>query len=360
MRNQPSEDFSTRQDSINIVRSGVERSDEVLRLLREAAGWMESQGIMQWTPGQFLEEDIIGYFKDREVYVALDNGTVAGMFTLQFSDPQYWGDRNDESYAYLHRLAVAKTHRGVGLGQQLLSFAVQKAAELGCKALRLDTVAHNVKLNRYYQSTGFRFKGFNDIGNGRLVSLYEHAADNEDEKSILLRYVEESDFSSLKQWSVSPEFLKQWAGPSLNYPLEDGQLREYLNGANHPALSDKLIYSAVQGKSRRPVGHISLSAIDRENGSARISRVIVDPAEQGQGIGLRMVREVMRIGFEGLGLHRLSLGVFAFNARALKCYEAAGFIHEGIVREAALFADGYADCVEMGILDREWKVLRSL
>lgn len=111
----------------------------------------------------------------------------------------------------------------------------------------------------------------------------------------------------MREWSVSPEYLKKWAGPSLSYPLDDRQLERYLDGANHPAESGLLVYCAVLRATGQTVGHISLSGIDRENGSARISRVVVDPGSQGRGIGLQMVREVLRIGFEGLRLHRISL-----------------------------------------------------
>jgi RimJ/RimL family protein N-acetyltransferase len=214
-----------------------------------------------------------------------------------------------------------------------------------------------VKLNRYYQSMGFRFMGMHEVGEGKLVNLYQQLSADDNTELLILRYCGEADFQQLRHWSISAEYLQQWAGPSLTYPLDDRQLENYLAGANHPAESDKLVYCAVLGIEGIPAGHISLSAIDRKNGSARISRVVVNPELQGRGLGLRMVREVMRIAFEALGLHRLSLGVFDFNMAALKCYTAAGFVREGISREAALFGGEYADCIEMGILEREWQAI---
>lgn len=349
---------SSSEQRPEMIRGGREHSADILKLLREAAGWMESKGINQWTPGQFSIRDVEDYLSSREVYLAMEGAALAGMFTLQFSDIQYWGDRNDESYAYLHRLAVAKSHRGMGLGGQMIRFALRRAEERGCAGLRLDTVAHNIKLNRYYQSLGFHYMGTRDVGAGRLVNLYEYEAETGDPGSVILRYMGEADYALMKEWSVSPEYLKKWAGPSLSYPLDDRQLERYLDGANHPAESGLLVYCAVLRATGQTVGHISLSGIDRENGSARISRVVVDPGSQGRGIGLQMVREVLRIGFEGLRLHRISLGVFDFNTAAQKTYETAGFTREGISREAATFGGRYADCIEMGILDREWRANR--
>ncbi|WP_339241568.1 GNAT family N-acetyltransferase [Paenibacillus sp. FSL F4-0243] len=346
-------------NSIRIVRGEPDRTGDILRLLQEAANWMERNGIKQWTPGQFNENDITGYFTDRHVYLAIEDEAVVGMFTLQFSDPQYWGSKNDESYAYLHRLAVAGSHRSQGLGQHMLKYAAVRAKELGCRGLRFDTVAHNIKLNRYYQSMGFHYMGTNDMGNGRLVNLYEHFEEQPDSDRLILRFISESDFEHLKRWSISPEYLKQWAGPSLTFPLDDDQLTKYLDGANHPANSDRLIFCAVHEATQQVVGHISFSAIDRANRSARIGRVVVDTDYQGRGFGTRMMNEMLRIGFESLDLHRISLGAFAFNTVALKTYEALGFKREGVERESALFGEQYVDCVEMSILDREWLALHE-
>lgn len=355
MEEQKLQSSSVSQSSFPIIRADAQRTGDILKLLREAAGWMESKGIRQWTPGQFNEQDIAGYFTTREVYLAMDGDTVAGMFTLQYSDPLYWGDRNDETCAYLHRLAVAGPYKGGGLGRQLIDYAVNKALEQGSRTLRLDTVAHNVKLNRYYQSMGFCYMGTRDIGEGRLVNLYEYGASGNN--PILLRYMDESDFQHLQRWSVSPEFLRQWAGPSFDYPLDQQQLQNYLEGANHPASSDMLIYCAVEKSGGQVVGHLSIARIDRVNSSARIGRVIVDPQLQGRGIGRGMIQEAIRIGFQGLGLHRLSLGAFAFNTSALRCYENAGFVQEGVSRETALFGGQYTDCIEFGLLNREWRAL---
>jgi RimJ/RimL family protein N-acetyltransferase len=55
---------------------------------------------------------------------------------------------------------------------------------------------------------------------------------------------------------------------------------------------------------------------------------------QGRGIGTRAVRELVRVGFEELGLERIWLQVFDVNARAIRAYERAGFrtTREGATR----------------------------
>jgi RimJ/RimL family protein N-acetyltransferase len=55
---------------------------------------------------------------------------------------------------------------------------------------------------------------------------------------------------------------------------------------------------------------------------------------QGRGIGTWAVSELVRRGFEELGLERIWLQVFAVNVRAIRAYERAGFrtIRDGATR----------------------------
>jgi RimJ/RimL family protein N-acetyltransferase len=58
--------------------------------------------------------------------------------------------------------------------------------------------------------------------------------------------------------------------------------------------------------------------------------------------------------FRELNLHRVQLDVFAFNPRAIRCYEKAGFRHEGTLRDA-FFRDGvFHDVHRMAVLETEF------
>jgi RimJ/RimL family protein N-acetyltransferase len=63
---------------------------------------------------------------------------------------------------------------------------------------------------------------------------------------------------------------------------------------------------------------------------------------------------VAQVGFEQLRLHRIDLVVFDFNTSAIACYERAGFVKEGYLREARRFGEEYWSLVQMSILETEW------
>jgi hypothetical protein len=73
----------------------------------------------------------------------------------------------------------------------------------------------------------------------------------------------------------------------------------------------------------------------------------------GQGFGREMVEFITRYAFRELGVHRLSLQVAASNLRAIKCYETAGFRHEGRLRQANFQNDSWSDELLMGLLRQD-------
>ncbi|MFB9327893.1 GNAT family N-acetyltransferase [Paenibacillus aurantiacus] len=170
---------------------------------------------------------------------------------------------------------------------------------------------------------------------------------------IRLEPFERADFTQLIAWMDSPRFLFQWGGQSFRHPLTEQQLEQYIEDANTDD-AHALIYRVVQEENNEVIGHINLH-IDRMNQSARIGKVLIgDRGRRGQGIGQLMIRQVLAIAFEDLGLHKVSLGVLDFNHAALACYEKAGFVKEGLIRDKRKMDDEFCSVWEMSMLEEEW------
>jgi RimJ/RimL family protein N-acetyltransferase len=172
---------------------------------------------------------------------------------------------------------------------------------------------------------------------------------------IELRPFGQNDFARLIGWTKSPEFLLQWAGPIFTYPLDQKQLEQYLLGTegNPPR---RRIFKAVEMRNQQVVGHIELNEIDSKERSATLCRVLVgEPSERRNGIGIQMVKKIVEFGFDTLMLHRIDLLVFDFNFPAIQCYEKAGFVKEGHLREVRRIKDEYWSSYLMSILEDEWR-----
>jgi len=104
----------------------------------------------------------------------------------------------------------------------------------------------------------------------------------------------------------------------------------------------------------RYVGFVGLRVNDEEQ-SGRYRIGIENPEYWGRGCGTEVTRLMLRYAFETLNLHRVSLRVAAYNARAIRSYEKAGFRWEGVERDS-FFVDGeWHDDVLMAILKQEWE-----
>ncbi len=79
----------------------------------------------------------------------------------------------------------------------------------------------------------------------------------------------------------------------------------------------------------------------------------------GRGYGTDAMQVLLRYAFDELNLHRVSLGVFEYNTRAIRAYEKAGFVVEGRGPQE-LHRDGRRwDMIFMGILREEWQRARA-
>jgi len=171
---------------------------------------------------------------------------------------------------------------------------------------------------------------------------------------VRLLPLEESDFSGILEAISSREDLVQWSGPScFTFPLDHSQLAAYLEKSCRPGSTCRA-FRAVDGIGRC-FGMIEIGLMDRDNQSASLCRILIHPHERKRGLCLPMIREALRLSFEDLGMRRIDLRVYSFNSAAVRCYERAGLVVEGILRKGQMVGDCVWDTVLMGILREEWE-----
>ena len=107
------------------------------------------------------------------------------------------------------------------------------------------------------------------------------------------------------------------------------------------------------------IGESVINEIDWDLRRANFRIGLYRQAERGKGIGTWATEITRDFAFEKLKLHRLELDVYSFNPRAEKVYLKAGFKREGILRDAIMDGDKYADDILMSILEDEWRTLKA-
>jgi ribosomal protein S18 acetylase RimI-like enzyme len=152
--------------------------DVVLAMMIEAATWLQSRGISQWS--FFLTEPARDFIRNRilveEAYLVFDPAEQAvATFTLYWMDEEIWGSRGlDGEAGYVHGLAVCRRAAGKWLGNALLTLASNLIAENSRRLVRLDCMAQNDALCNYYRRAGFTDLGVADsVITGKQLRLFE-------------------------------------------------------------------------------------------------------------------------------------------------------------------------------------------
>jgi ribosomal protein S18 acetylase RimI-like enzyme len=152
--------------------------DAVFAIMIEAATWLQSRGISQWS--FFLTEPGKDFVRNRiltaEAYLVFDrNDRPVATFTLQWKDEEIWGARGlDGNAGYVHGLAVCRRAAGKGLGTVLLALASNLIAQNSRRLVRLDCMAQNEALCNYYRRVGFEDLDVADsLVTGKPLRLFE-------------------------------------------------------------------------------------------------------------------------------------------------------------------------------------------
>lgn len=98
------------------------------------------------------------------------------------------------------------------------------------------------------------------------------------------------------------------------------------------------------------VGVAFLHSLRAQDRKARYAVGFFAPEHLGHGWGAEVTGLVLVHAFDVLDLHRVDLRVLAFNERAIRSYERAGFVVEGRERDSCLLDGQFHDDLIMGIL----------
>ena len=168
-------------------------------------------------------------------------------------------------------------------------------------------------------------------------------------EKVRLRALDEDDLELwwrwCNDWEVGRQMINRYPSPKS---AEREDIREMMKlEPNHKVL-------AIETHEGDLIGGCDLTHISWEDRRAQLGIAIGDKARWGQGYGTDATRTLVRFAFEEMNLNRVQLFVYADNARAIRCYEKLGFVHEGVLRRNA-FRDGeYVDAVAMSILRDEF------
>jgi RimJ/RimL family protein N-acetyltransferase len=121
------------------------------------------------------------------------------------------------------------------------------------------------------------------------------------------------------------------------------------------APDEAYFYFSVRALASDRLIGVTMLRVDWPNADAIFGIAIGDREHWGRGFGTEATGLTLRFAFLELNLRRVTLGVDAFNARAIRSYEKSGFRIEGSTRGDVLREGKRYSSLSMGILREEWQ-----
>src|SRR5699024_10911772 len=156
---------------VELVLAGAADAEAIVALRDHLARWQISRGISQWQPGEINPDVVAAQAAGGQWFVLrAESGAVGSPVRATArvinADTHTWGAEQgaDGTAGYLHALMVHRDFAGRGLGAAVLTWFEQFTLACGRLVGRLDCVATNRPLRRYYTGHGYTEHGVTDFG----------------------------------------------------------------------------------------------------------------------------------------------------------------------------------------------------
>jgi RimJ/RimL family protein N-acetyltransferase/isopentenyldiphosphate isomerase len=169
-----------------------------------------------------------------------------------------------------------------------------------------------------------------------------------------LRAIEHEDAAALYRWLNEPAVMAGW-GEHVAVVSRTVVSRQIAGWIEQEGELGRPVGLVIEALDERPIGLIVAMPEDREHRVVRLSLLIGEPDDWGQGHAGDALDAFLDAAFEGWNLHRVWLEVEAGNQRALRLYRSAGFAEEGTMREARFRDGAWHDLHLLGITAPMWR-----
>lgn len=120
-------------------------------------------------------------------------------------------------------------------------------------------------------------------------------------------------------------------------------------------MRESLCFAIVEKDTNKAIGNCGLIRVSEVHRHGEFGIFIGEKTYWNQGIGREATLLTLDYGFNILNLNNISLEVFAYNLRAIKCYEKAGFQLVGRRRNFIYMAGSYHDVLIYDLLAEDFE-----
>jgi len=148
--------------------SKTEDIPQIATIIDDAKTYLASLKIDQWQNGYPNATQVENDIKNSESYVVVNNDNIVmatAMFTFR-KEPTYkevidgnWLISEDEIYGVIHRMAIKKEFRKLGLATFLFDKFEQQLKDKKIESLKIDTHEDNLGMQSLIKKLGYKYCG---------------------------------------------------------------------------------------------------------------------------------------------------------------------------------------------------------
>lgn len=171
---------------------------------------------------------------------------------------------------------------------------------------------------------------------------------------LILRPYTVDDLSNLHDLFGREDVCRYLPWPAMDLDQARAKLEQRLLQTQIGPDRDAIVPAAVEAATGRVVGEFMLRVRSREDLQGEIGWSL-RPDFQGRGYATEGAREMLRVGFEDLGLHRIHADADPRNEASIRVMERLRMRREAHLVESAFLKGEWVDEVVCALLESEWR-----
>jgi RimJ/RimL family protein N-acetyltransferase len=174
-------------------------------------------------------------------------------------------------------------------------------------------------------------------------------------EAITLRPFEPADFDAFYAYTRLPEVARYVPWPPNDPERGAIRLGRLIGCRSLEQAGDSLMLAVCEGDTGALVGECMLAWTAGPHRQGEVGYAL-HPRVHGRGYARAAAQQMLRIGFDEIGLHRIAARCDPRNEPSIRLLQRLGMRQEGLLRQAEFGKDEWLDDVIFAMLADEWPV----
>ncbi|WP_435748444.1 GNAT family N-acetyltransferase [Microbacterium sp. PMB16] len=171
---------------------------------------------------------------------------------------------------------------------------------------------------------------------------------------LILRPIRPDDAEAMHVYKSDPDAVRYVPYPPLTLAEVEQRIATTWSRSSFVEEGDAVCLAVEERETGVLVGDVVLFWRSESDRAGEVG-YILDPRSAGRGYATEAVRALLALGFDGLGLHRITARLDERNVSSARVAERLGFRREARLVESEWFKGEWSTTLVFALLEDEWR-----